>query len=117
MEERRNYMKLLTKGILDNFKKQGDTSQKQASDIKIIVKFFGGGACSWYCYEYDPKSRIYEAFVNLGNYAFAECGSVSQDELESIKFRPLGLSVERDMYFGDHTLQEVIDKVKSGGHI
>jgi len=109
-------MKLLTKEVLEGFKKQGDTSQKQAKDIKIIVKFFGGGACSWYCYEYDPKDRIYQAFVNLGDPQMAECGSVSQDELEALKFPQFGLSVERDMYFDDYTLQEVIDKVKSGGH-
>lgn len=109
-------MKLLTKEILDAFKKQGDTSQKEAKDIKIVVKFFGGGACSWYCYEYDPKNRIYQAFVNLGDPQMAECGSVSQDELESVKFR-FGLGIERDMYFGDHTLQEVIDKVEKGEHI
>lgn len=110
-------MKLLTKEVLDGFKKQGDTSQMQPKDIKIIVKFFGGGACSWYCYEYDPKERIYWCFANLGDPQMAECGTLSQDELESIKFPPFGLGVERDMYFGDHTLQEVIDKVEKGEHI
>ena len=110
-------MKLLTKKILEAFKKQGDTSNMKVKDIKIIVKFFGGGACSWYCYEYHPKDRIYWCFANLGDSQMAECGTLSQDELEAITFPPFGLPVERDMYFGDHTLQEVIDKVQSGEHI
>ena len=102
-------MKLLTKEILEAFKKQGYTGNKKPEDVKIIVKFFGGGAFSWYCYEYDSVDRIYMAFCNLGDDQNAECGSLSQDELESIKFPPFNLGVERDMYFGNHTLKEVVD--------
>ena len=102
-------MKLLTKEILDAFKKQGYTENKKPEDIKIIVKFFGGSSFSCYCYEYDPVDRIYQAFCNLGDDQMAECGSLNQDQLESVTFPPFNLGVERDMYFGEHTLDEVMN--------
>lgn len=101
-------MLLLTKKVLEGFKKQGYTGDKEPKDIKIIVKFFGG-SFRWYCYEYDPENRIYQAFCNLGDDQMAECGPVSQDELESLRFPPFSSSIERDKYFGDHTLDEVMD--------
>lgn len=102
-------MKLLTKEILDAFKKQGDTSNKKASDIKIVVKYFNStGAGTWYCYEYDPENKIFMCFANLIGDDCAECGSLSLKELESLRL-PFGLTIERDLYFGKHTLQEVID--------
>ena len=111
-------MKLITKAIEQAFEKQGDTSEMEMSEIKIVMKLFGGGACSWYLYEklYDD---IYMAFVNLGDSQMAECGRVSMSELMSIKFKPFGLGIERDMYFEplEKTLQDVINTVKSGGHV
>jgi hypothetical protein len=113
----RGHMKLLTKEILEAFKKQGSTAHKKPEDIKIIVKYFNpAGAGTWYCYEYDPKDRIFWCFANLGDPMFAECGTLSLDELESITL-PLGLSIERDLHFGKHTLKEVMDTIQNGGHV
>ena len=111
-------MKIITKEIEKAFLKQGDTSQKEMKDIKIVVKLFGGGACSWYLYE-KLDADIYMAFVNLGDPEMSECGYVSMQELENIKFPPFGLGIERDMYFEplSRTLQDVIETVKSGGHV
>jgi len=39
-------MKIITKAIEKAFEKQGDTSQKSMSEIKIVMKLFGGGAFS-----------------------------------------------------------------------
>jgi hypothetical protein len=111
-------MKILTKAIEQAFAKQGDTSQKSAKDIKIVLKLFGGGACSWYIYEKIDED-IYMGFVNLGDNEMAECGYISMSEILAIRFRPFGLGVERDMHFEplSRTLQDVIDTVKSGGHV
>ena len=109
-------MQLITKAIEKGFIKQGDTSQKRAQDIKIICKFFGGGACSWYLYE-KLEEDIYMAYVNLGDNMMAECGTVSLTELKSIKFPPFNLPIERDMYFGDYSLADVIYKTQNGEHI
>ena len=102
-------MKLMTKAILEAFKKLGYRGDKDAKDVKIIVKYFNPtGAGSWYCYEYDPKDRILYGFANLGDDVNAECGTISLDELES--FRGMfGLGIERDLHFGEHTLKEVMN--------
>lgn len=102
-------MKLLTKGILKAFKKQGDTSNMSPEEIKIIVKFFGGCSASWYCYEYDEEGGYFWCFADLGNPDFAECGTVSKDELFNQKFPPFNLGLERDTCLGEHTLREVMD--------
>jgi len=111
-------MKLITKEIEGAFAKQGDTSQKEMKDIKIVVKFFGGGACSWYLYEKIDEDT-YMGYVNMGDPEMSECGYVSMSELKAIKFPPFGLGIERDLYFKplSHSLQDVMDTVKSGGHV
>jgi hypothetical protein len=111
-------MKLITKEIEAAFAKQGDTSQKEMKDIKIVCKFFGGGACSWYLYE-KIDADTYMGYVNLGDPEMSECGYVSMQELESIRFKPFNLPIERDMYFKplSRTLKDVMDTVKSGGHV
>jgi hypothetical protein len=103
-------MKLLTKEILKAFEKQGDTSEKRAEDVKVIAKFFNpGGAGTWFATEYDPERRVFFGYANIGDDLNAEPGYFSLDELESFRGR-FGLKIERDMYFGNHTLKEVVDK-------
>lgn len=111
-------MKIITKAIENAFTKQGYTGNKETKDIKIVMKLFGGGACTWYLYE-KLDNDTYMAFVNLGDSQMAECGTVSMQELMSIKFKPFGLGIERDMHFEplSRTLQDVINVVKSGGHV
>ena len=104
-------MKLLTKEILAAFKKQGPTDEKKPKDINIIVKYFNPcGAGTWYCYEYEEENRIFWGYADLGIPGCAECGTISLDELEDLKCPPFGLKIERDLYFKEHTLQEVIDR-------
>jgi hypothetical protein len=111
-------MKIITKAIEQAFQKQGDTSQKSAKDIKIVLKLFNPcGASTWYIYE-KQNEDIYWCFANLGDPEMAECGTVSMQELMSLRL-PFGLTIERDMHFEplSMTLQDVMDKVKSGGHV
>ena len=86
-------MKIITKAIEQAFEKQGDTSQKEMKDIKIVLKLFGGGAFTWYLYE-KLDEDIYMAFVNLGDPEMAEMGTVSLSEIMGVKFPPFGLGVE-----------------------
>jgi hypothetical protein len=113
-------MKLITKAIENAFKKQGDTSEKEMKDIKIVCKLFNPcGAGTWYLYEKDNNDPdIYWCFANLGDPYYAECGTVSLSELLSIKL-PFGMSIERDLSFEPLaiSLQEVWDIVKGGGHV
>ena len=111
-------MKILTKEVLDAFKKQGHTGNKSAKDIKIVLKLFSPvGAATWYIYEKE-NDDIYWAFVNLGDYEMSECGTVSMSELMNLRL-PMGLHVERDMYFKplSKSLEEVMNIVQSGGHV
>ena len=111
-------MKLITKEIENAFKKQGDTSQKEMKNIKIVMKFFNPvGAGTWYFYEKIDEDT-YMCFANLGDVEMAECGTISMNEITSLKL-PFGLSIERDMHFKplSRTLEDVYNKVKSGGHV
>ena len=111
-------MKILTKEVLDAFTKQGRTGNKSAKDIKIVMKLFNPvGAGTWYLYEKEDDD-IYWGFVNLGDIDCAECGTVSMNELMSLRL-PFGLHIERDMHFKplSMSLEEVINLVKSGKHV
>lgn len=111
-------MKLITKAIEKAFQKQGYCGDKQMSEIKIVCKLFNPvGADTWYLYEH-VENDIYMAFVTLGDPDCAEIGTISLNELESLRL-PFGLKIERDRYFDplSRTLKEVYDKVKSGGHV
>ena len=102
-------MELLTKELLDAFKKQGNCSEKKPEDVKIIIKMFNPcGKGTWYCTEYNPKDKIFFGFVSIFNDHCDELGYFSLDELKSVK-GPLGLGIERDLHFGEHTLKEVLD--------
>ena len=111
-------MKILTKEVLNAFKKQGYTGNKSAKDIKIVMKLFNPtGAGTWYLYEKETDD-IYWGFVNLGDIDCAECGTVSMNELMNFRGR-FGLGIERDKFFEllSKSLQEVMDIVQSGGHV
>jgi hypothetical protein len=111
-------MKILTKEVLNAFKKQGRTGNMSAKDIKIVLKLFNPtGAGTWYLYEKEDDD-IYWGFVNLGDIDCAECGTVSMSELMAFRGR-FGLGIERDMHFKplSMSLEEVRRIVESGGHV
>ncbi len=104
-------MKLLTKAIEEAFKKQGDTSEKDPNDVKIIVKFFNPmGQGTLYATEYNEEERIFFGFVSLFGDHNDELGQFSLTELESIQL-PLGMKIERDMYtdLDKYNLKQIID--------
>jgi len=104
-------MKLLTKKIRSSIHKIGEQEEK-GNDAIIHVKFFGGGSWSWFATEGEPVldddgNEIDFQFFGLVHGLEKELGYFHLSELESIKFPPFGLSVERDLYFGtDRTLSE-----------
>lgn len=111
-------MKIITKAIEKAFAKQGNTGDKTSKDIKIVMKLFNPvGAGTWYLYE-KQDDDIYWCFANLGDPTCAECGTVSMSELMSLRL-PFGLKIERDMHFKplSISLQDVMDKIKNGGHV
>jgi len=99
-------MKLLTKGLRNRLPKLYANEGKKPEDIPIIVKFFDPtGSWTWYATEFDGKDTFF-GFVRGDDN---ELGYFSLSELESIK-GPWGLGIERDLYFGKHTLKECMEK-------
>tara|TARA_R100000963_G_scaffold6903_1_gene4709 strand:+ start:1072 stop:1383 length:312 start_codon:yes stop_codon:yes gene_type:complete len=102
-------MKLLTKDIKKKLSKTpiGSTAEKNAEDIPIIVKFFGGGSYSAYVYEGDELDGDWR-FMAYVTYMEKEIGTVLLSELENAKWGPYGFPTERDLYLGKRTLSEVM---------
>ena len=112
-------MKLMTKAIekklIKNFK--ANLEKSGAIDFNPVVKFFGGGACTWLITEYDPENRIFFGLCDLG-MGFPEIGYVSRDELEALRFPPYNLPVERDRYSSfDSPLSVYADEASEKGRI
>lgn len=100
-------MKLLTKQIVENFKKYPLYSQDGVEEKVVIAKFFGGCACTWIITEASLEDGIRKPDGTVGQdwcmYGYCdlglgcpEWGYVYLSEIESIKFPPFGLPAERD---------------------
>lgn len=101
----------MTKQLEKDFEKQGYTGDKEAKDIPIIMHLFFGSYDAW-VYEH-VEGDIYMAFVNMGDPMCAECGTISLDEIASVRINGV-FRIERDLYWNQKTtLKEVMDKVKS----
>ena len=99
-------MKLLTKEIRRKLPKLYANENKKPEDTQVIVKFFDPcGLWTWYATEFDGE----DMFFGLVRGFEAEQGYFSLSELQSIKGK-LGIGIERDKWFGKHTLAEVIEK-------
>ncbi len=87
-------------------------------DHKPVVKLFTPDAnCTWLISELDPEEPdIAFGLCDLG-FGFAELGSVSMSEIESLRGR-LGLPVERDAFFkADKSLAEYAEIARIAGRI
>ena len=103
-------MKLLTKELLNRFEQVG--RQENSSDPLVIAKFFNPcGAGTWYATEYDPNDKIFFGFVSIFGDWNDEWGSFSLEELESYHGK-FGLGIERDLYFGEKRISEVVPSAK-----
>lgn len=97
-------MKLLTKEILSKLPPLYYNEKKKPEEVKIIVKFFHCMSnWTWYATEYDPVEKLFFGFVRGDEN---DMGYFSLEELESVNIR--GIGIERDMYFGEHTLAEAM---------
>lgn len=99
--------KLLPKALESTLPKPLSTDG-QGDDALVQIKYFTpDSSWSWFALEYDPHHRIFFGWVIDANAPhFAELGSFSLDELEAAR-GPLGLPIERDLYFTPQPLREV----------
>ena len=99
-------MQLMTKQIKEKLLLNGDVTNK-GNDHKPVVKFFGGSSFTWLITEMDSvdDDTMY-GLCDLG-MGYPELGYVSLSELQSLKFPPFNLGVERDLHFkADKTIGE-----------
>lgn len=96
-------MKLLTKELIRQFPKIGETDGTPMGERKIIAKFFHPFSnWTWYAFEFDGTDE----FFGLVDGHEKELGSFSLAEMESVKV--MGLGIERDRYFGTPMVKDVV---------
>lgn len=99
-------MKLLTKELIQRFAHVG--KQEDSKDPIVVAKFFNpAGAGTWYATEYDPVTREFFGYVSIFGDWNDEWGSFSLEELENYR-GPFGVSIERDLYFEEKNISEVV---------
>jgi hypothetical protein len=88
----------MTKEIKKKLLRNGDVTNR-GNDHKPVVKLFGGSSFTWLITEMDSvDDDTMFGLCDLG-MGYPELGYVSLAELESMKFPPFGLGVERDLHF------------------
>ena len=97
-------MKILTKALLKKLPNIGD-SEKNNKEHIAHVKLFGGSSWTWYITEYDPIQNLCFGLVDGFE---KELGYFSLTELLELKFPPLGLPIERDMWFESTPIKELM---------
>ena len=94
-------MKLLTKELRKQLPALGAT--ENIKDPQAICKFFTpDSSWSWYITEFDQEDTFFGLAVGFE----VELGYISLSELEATT-GPLGLHVERDLYFKPTPLSEI----------
>jgi len=116
-------MKLLTKEIMNKMPLPDDV--EDGNNAPIVVKFFGGGSYTLYvvaAYALIDGNAVKLSEINNREYddiyfygyvtglQFDEWGYTTLNQLKEIKFPPFGLGIERDMYFGNHTVNEILTR-------
>jgi hypothetical protein len=95
-------MKLMTKAI-----EKRVPPLNSEKELKPIAKFFNPvGAATWIMCEYDPETKTAFGWCKMF-HGCGEYGYFSLDELASVRL-PLGLKIERDLYFNYKTMDEAI---------
>ena len=99
-------MRLLTQEIRKKLPKLYEQEAK-GGDAVVYVKFFTPwSSWTWYATEFDGE----DTFFGLVDGHEKELGYFSLSELESLR-GPLGLSIERDLYWQPKKLNEITPKL------
>jgi hypothetical protein len=85
------------------------SGEEKGLDALALVKFFTpAGSWTWYASEFDGVDIFYGLVIGFE----IEFGYFSLEELKSIR-GPLGLHIERDLYFQPKSLRELRDMHKT----
>ena len=91
-------MKLITADIQKKLEKNFAKAMETGESGDVVLKLFGGSNCTWLITDIDTDGDTMSGLCDIG-MGCCEFGSVSLSELQSVKFPPFGLGVERDMHF------------------
>lgn len=106
--------KLLTKPIIRKLKLNWD---KDYEHCRPVAKLFGGGACTWLVMAMDEDDDTLLALCDLG-MGSPELGYVSLKDLQSLKFPPFGLPVERDIHWeASQSMKKYCDEARQSKRI
>ncbi len=106
-------MKLLTKAIRKMLPPMRATENTPEDQKIAVVKFFNPmGRTTWYGIEFDGVDLFFGYAVSSLGPDCDEYGYFSLAELESIRL-PMGLKIERDLYFKPQLLKPLIDKAQN----
>ena len=103
-------MKLITKEIESKLMKSPLYSGEETpiEERKIIVKFFNPcGAGRWYVLEAEKQEDGDWLFYGYVDLLEKEFGYFTLSQLEEVRL-PYGLKIERDLYFKNRMLKEVM---------
>ena len=95
-------MKLLTQEIRKKLPKLYEQDSKGGDAIAYVKFFTPSSSWTWYIMEFDGE----DMFFGLVHGFEKELGYFSLKELQSVK-GPLGLPIERDLYWKPITLREI----------
>ena len=102
-------MKLLTKQLIKRFEEIG--SQESSKNPIVVAKFFNPvGSATWYATEYLPDEKLFFGYVSIFGDHNDEWGYFSLEELEGYR-GAFGLGVERDLYFDEQPISQVLKGV------
>ena len=98
----------IDKKLFEQYKFGNDLSKQQ-----VVAKIFNPyGRGVWYLLNSDEQDKDYIwAIVDLFE---VEVGSVSREDLSTMKVPPFGLPLERDMYFEPMNAQELYNRLRKG---
>ena len=96
-------MKLINEEIKNILPKLYDQDSKGLKAIAYVKFFTPDSNWTWYATEFDGE----DTFFGLVDGFCKELGYFSLSELESVR-GPLGLKIERDLYFEPTTLEELM---------
>jgi len=97
-------MKLMTKEVLKSLPAQGSTIGQGDEAIAQVKFFCPWSNWTWYATEYNPEGKL---FFGLVEGFDKEVGYWGLEELEDI-VGPMGLKIERDMYFNPTPIRELL---------
>lgn len=105
-------MKLLTKEIQRRLPKMYSSEELPIGEHVAVCKFFNPcGAYTFYVIEGEQEEDGWRLFGFATGVDFPEFGYVMLSELQEYK-GPLGLGIERDIYFNPKPLKDIPDVAK-----